>query len=644
MRILLATPPLTQLNTPYPATCYLTGFLKKRGFSVFQADPGLELVLRVFSKAGLEEVATLLKKSRAEGNTSNKASKSFFENETATLSRVEPAVRFLQGKDPTLAYQIIGRRFFPEGPRFSVLREFEALADPHAGQVDALGWAFGTLGLLDRAKFLATLFLDDIADVIKLLDPKFEFSRYGEKLAASAPTIEPLLAALNAPTFLDQHLKTITRELIQKHQPDLLCLTTPFPGNVFGAFWMAKCAKEFDPKIKVLLGGGYVNTELRELSEPRLFEFFDAVTLDDGEGPLLRLIDYFSGAGDETTLQRTFLCRGGRVEFFTSPEKDIAQAELGFPTYEGLKLDQYLSLFEMLNPMHRIWSDGRWNKLTLAHGCYWKKCNFCDVTLDYIQRYEPSPVETTLNRMKHLIEETGSSGFHFVDEAAPPALLRSLSERMVADGLSATWWGNVRFEKSFDDKLTQLMSQAGCIAISGGLEVASDRLLKLMQKGISVEQVARVTHSFSQAGIMVHAYLMYGFPTQTEQETIDSLERVRQLFESGCIQSAFWHRFSATAHSPVGQNPELFQIKISKRNSSAFAKNDLDFTDPTPCDHEWLGVGLKKAVYNYMLGIGLDQDVRSWFPPRGKAKTPKAQVPPDLIARALQSGKSRQKK
>jgi hypothetical protein len=294
----------------------------------------------------------------------------------------------------------------------------------------------------------------------------------------------------------------------------------------------------------------------------------------------------------------------------------------------------------MLNPMHRLWSDGRWNKLTIAHGCYWKQCTFCDVSLDYIARYDRAPADLLVDRIEALIAETGQTGFHFVDEAAPPAALRALSERLLERDVVITWWGNVRFEKSFTPELAQLLARAGCVAVSGGLEVASDRLLALMKKGVTVEQVARVTRALTDAGIMVHAYLMYGFPTETAQDTIDALERVRQLFAEGCLQSAFWHRFTATAHSPIGKQPELFGIQLRKPPAISFAKNDVAFDDPTGCDHDAFADGLRKAVYNYMHGLGLDADPRSWFArPRGGRlrgpAIPRVTVPPDLVRRAL---------
>src|SRR5690606_41040208 len=136
------------------------------------------------------------------------------------------------------------------------------------------------------------------------------------------------------------------------------------------------------------------------------------------------------------------------------------------------------------------------------------------------------------------------TGFHFVDEAAPPNLLKAMSEEILKRNLKVTWWGNIRFDPFFTAEVTQLMKKAGCIAVTGGIEVASERVLKLIDKGISIEKVAVTTKNFKDAGIFVHAYLMYGFPTQTMQETIDSLEVVRQLFKKNYLSSAYWHRFA----------------------------------------------------------------------------------------------------
>ncbi len=619
---------MTQLNTPYPSTAYLTGFLRSRGIDAVQEDIALALVLQLFSHSGLARVRAQLD-TLPQGQRSPQV-QAFLDHFDAYQATINSTIAFLQGRDATLAHRISTRRFLPEGSRFESLDVYVA----EEGE-DPLAWAFGALGTQDRARHLATLYLNDLSDVVREgIDPRFEFVRYAESLAQSQASFEPLAQALAAPlNLVDQTLVDLTLAAIERHQPTVVLVSVPFPGAVYAAFRMAQAIKGVAPHITTCLGGGFVNTELRELSEPRVFDYFDHVTLDAGERPVLCLLEHVQGRRSQQRLVRSFVrdAASQTVSYINWPEPDVAFAEVGTPTWDGLPLDSYLSLLDMLNPMHRLWSDGRWNKLTVAHGCYWKKCSFCDVSLDYISRYEGATAEVLVDRIEAIVQETGQTGFHFVDEAAPPKALKTLSAELLRRRLSISWWGNIRFEKSFTPALCQQMADSGCIAISGGLEVASDRLLNLMKKGVTVDQVARVTRALSDAGILVHAYLMYGFPTQTVQDTVDALEYVRQLFEAGCIQSGFFHRFACTVHSPVGQNPQDYGVTLQPLPPVSFAKNDIAFIDPTGVDHDALGRALKKALYNYMHGIGLEEDVRSWFP----MSVPKTQVGRRRIERAL---------
>jgi radical SAM superfamily enzyme YgiQ (UPF0313 family) len=635
LRVLSVIPPMTQLNTPYPSTAYLTGFLRSRNVDAVQEDLALKLVLRLLSPAGLDDI-----RQRAEALPKKQRTplvQGFIDHFARYRFTIGPTIAFLQGRDPTIAHRIASRTFLPEGPRFDAVDAYVDTSDPEGG--DPLGWAFGALGLADRARHLATLYLNELADILRdAVDARFEFVRYAETLAMSQPTFEPLAAALAAPpTLVDAYLKDLSLEALSRHQPALVLISTPFPGSVYGAFRIAQAIKAAHPQVVTVLGGGFVNTELRELTEPRVFDYFDYVTLDDGERPLLALLEHLQGKRGKSRLVRTFVRDADTraVRYLNLIEPDVPFAEVGTPTWDGLPLDGYLSVLDMLNPMHRLWSDGRWNKLTVAHGCYWKKCSFCDVSLDYIGRYDGAPAALLVDRIEAIIAETGQTGFHFVDEAAPPKALRALAEELLRRGVAISWWGNIRFEKSFTPELCQLLADSGCIAVSGGLEVASDRLLKLMKKGVSVDQVARVTHAFTEAGVLVHAYLMYGFPTQTVHDTVDALEYVRQLFEAGCIQSGFFHRFACTVHSPVGMNPEDYGVKLIPLPTISFAKNDIGFIDPTGVDHNRLGAALNKALYNYMHGIGLDADVREWFDER--VPRPRPRVGRHFIARALQA-------
>jgi len=623
---------MTQLNAPYAATPCLAGFLQRRGFDVAQADASLDLALRLFSLQGVREIAHEIRAAIP----SSKRSPSigfFLENQDAYEQTIEPTIRFLQGANASLAYRIAGRGFLPEGPRFDSLQQLEA-AFPDAAPGAGLRHLFGALGTQDLARHLASLYVDDLADAIRDgIDPRFEFSRYGEKLAIGASSFDALHAGLEAPpTMIDRYLEELTAGLMAHHHPDLVGFTVPFPGNLYGALRMARKIRRLHPTCRILLGGGYVNTELRDLAEPRLFDYVDYVTLDDGERPLLCLAEHMERRRSIHRLCRTFLRQEGRVAFMNDSEiQDVRALEKGAPSWEGLDLKRYLSLCELPNRMHRLWSEGQWNKLMLAHGCYWKKCAFCDTTLDYICRYDAVPAAQLVDQMESIMRQTGQTGFHFTDEAASPTLLRGIAAELIRRKLAITWWGNIRFEKAFTPECIALLAQSGCVAVTGGLETVSDRLLTLMQKGISVGEGARTAHRFATAGILVHAYLMYGFPTQTERDTVDALELVRQLFACECIHSAFWHRFALTVHSPISQNPKAYGIRIVGPPPGVFARNELFFEDAAGCNHDLLGRGLRKALYNYMYGLGLEEDVRVWF----DEQVPKPRIAPTKIARSL---------
>jgi len=616
--VYLITPPFTQLNTPYPATAYLKGFLNTRGITSFQADLGIEVTLRLFCRQGLEELFRRLDQRQSERSANAVRIIALREEYLATIDTV---IEFLQGKNPTLAHLIAKRDFLPEASRFEQARDLE--------------WAFGAMGTQDKAKYLATMYLEDLSDLIReCLDPYFGFSRYAERLGRCANSFDELYEALQQEhSYVDELLTGILKERMEEVQPQLVALSVPFPGNLYAAFRCAQWIRKHYPEVKIAMGGGFPNTELRSLSDVRVFEFFHYITLDDGEAPIENLVMHLERGTPVYTLKRTFTILHGQVVFINNAAcTDYRMGQVGTPDYSDFPLQDYISAIEVVNPMHSLWSDGRWNKLTMAHGCYWGKCTFCDTSLDYIGRYEPLTAGVIVDRMETMIAQTGMNGFHFVDEAAPPALMRSVALEIIRRKLVVSWWTNIRFEKSFTRDLCFLLKASGCIGVSGGLEVASDRLLGLIQKGITVAQVAKVNRNFTEAGIMVHAYLMYGFPTQTAQETIDSLEMVRQMFAAGILQSAYWHQFAMTAHSPVGLEPDKYLVTKESDLIGSFANNDIQHLDPTGTEHEAFSYGLKKSLHNFMHGVGLDYPLQKWF----EFKVPRTSVPPDHIVKSLE--------
>lgn len=590
--ILLITPPFIQINSPYPATTMLKAFLESKGFTAEQCDLSLLTMLELLSEKNLKACFAKIPTKNLSKNTHN-----FLKNKNLYLQNIDRVIKFLQGNFFEFENHILNNKL-PKGNRYHL-------------QKHSLSTFKDNNSL--KAQFLASIFVEEIADFLtENIDSRFGFSRYAEKIILQNVSFQKIFKTTLKDTFITHLMLKILDQEIKDKKPKSIGFSIPFPGNFILALKAAFFVKQHYPEIKVIFGGGFINTELRQLSEKQLFENADFVCLDDGELPLLQIMKHLDD--ENVPLKRTFIRKDDKVLFMDDcPETDFHHSSLPVQNYAGLPLQKYFSMVETSNPMHNLWSHGKWIKMMLSHGCYWHQCAFCDTSLDYIKRYSTADSEQLCDRMEALTQQTRWSDFHFVDEAASPAVLRKLAETILKRNLKIRWWTNIRFEKAFTAELCQLLAKSGCIAVSGGIEVASDRLLQKMKKGVSIAQVAESCFHFQQAKIMVHGYLMYGFPTQTAQETIDSLEVVRQLFANKLLQSAFWHRFTMTVHSPVGINPEKFNVKRINLPPQHFLQNALEHIDKKGCKHELYALGLRKAIYNYIHQNGFDFPLQTWF-------------------------------
>ncbi|MGE5364603.1 MAG: B12-binding domain-containing radical SAM protein [Bacteroidota bacterium] len=597
MRTLLIIPPFIQVNTYFPSVTQLAGYLQFNGYEARSFDLSLSVLLSVFSREGLSDIFAII----GDSSTADPSVTRALSLKDRYIDTIDSVIEYLQGKNTAFAYRLASDHYLPQGDSFAdTAHEAEA---------------FGQLGIMDKAKYYCSLYLDDICRLIsKTITPHFGFSRYAEKLSLGCHDFQAIESELNrGVNYIESLIEKHTQRIIEEYAPDIAGFTIPFPGNLLGALISARFIKKNYSNIKIVFGGGYINTELRELKDPAIFNYTDYITYDDGELPLLNIVRNTAKTGS-APYTRTLSCENGMLKYSDTSSEHPPHNDLPCPSTEGIEPEKYFSMTEVLNPMHRLWSDGFWNKLTAAHGCYWHKCTFCDTTLDYIGRYSPARAATVVDWMEGLIRSTGRNSFHFTDEAAPPSLLKEIAIEILKRRLSVVWWGNIRFEKAFTSDLCRLLALSGCVAVSGGIEAAEERLLKLIKKGVTLPQAAQVLYNFYSAGILVHTYLMYGFPTETGQEITDSLELVRQMFACGIVKSAYWHRFSLTVHSPVFASPEMYNIKPSGApDSNPFANNDLAYEDLSGVDYEKYSFGLNKAIYNFMHGIGLDWDVQQWF-------------------------------
>ncbi|MCK5759643.1 MAG: radical SAM protein [Candidatus Delongbacteria bacterium] len=614
MKILLIIPPFTQLNSPYASLPFLKGTLDKFGIDCDLLDLSIETASKLFSG---ESLVLLAKKLSTDNDLKNNGIVKFFlDNQDRYINIIDEVMNFLRDKNTPLVKNILSGNYLPLGKTVSAALDSTQFNIPSEGY----------------AKYLASLFIDDVFLFYRELSPGYELSKYQEKLGLNAGSFDKIYEYLiNSEDIITEAMYTIL-DKIDFNDYQLVGISIPFPGNLVAGLKTAKYIRSKFPSIKIALGGGYVNTELRNLSETRIFEFVDFITLDDGEQPLLSIIDLLENKITETELCRTFVLKNDKATYIDNTNLPIISAkEIGIPNCEGLPFNKYFSIIESINPMYKLWSVRNMNKLRLAQGCYWHKCKFCDTSLPYIKKFKMTPVDILIEQVKEMIKQTNVNSFHFVDEAIQPSLAIELSIRLLQEKINIEWWGNIRLEKEFTEDVCKLLSLSGCIAVVAGLESGSDVTLQAMNKGIDLEQAVEVCYNFSSNDILVHTYLIYGFPGESGQELINSVEASRQMFEAEIVDSAYWHRYSLTFHSEVYKNKENYKIKVINDKINPFANNDIRYIDLENKNIDKYSSGLKKATYNFMLNSCLDNDIRSWF----EFKTPKPTLKRNAVENIL---------
>ena len=602
--ICLVIPPFTQLNTTYPSITYLHRFIKQHGYTAHLLDASITVAVQIFSRTGLQEIFENIEQQLEDGAEYPEEVWLLVARKQRILSIIDSVISFLQGKDNTLHAKIFAGGFLPETPRLAMV------SLEH----------FGSMGAYDGSKYLCTLFIEDIADLLKCcVDIGFDFGKYQAHLATGSVLFEPIIERLEQTTLIDAYIDAVTDTIATS----CVAISIPFAGTVYAALRMGKRLRQRG--IAVWFGGGYVNTELRDMNDIRIWDYCDALCYDAGEEPLLHLLHRHYNKDHHLIRTKT------KEGYFHSPTHSH-NPFVPIGDYGDLPLGQYLQLLDTLSPAHRMWSDGRWNKFTLAHGCYWKKCSFCDIHVDYISRYVPASIVELVDQIEEVIAQTGNTGFHFVDEAAPPKMLREFALEILKRDIQISFWGNIRFEKAYTPDLCQLLAKAGLSMVTGGLEVAENRLLQKMRKGVTVEQAIHCTKAFQDAGILVHAYLMYGFPSQTTQETLNSMEMVRQLFAANLLDSAFWHRFVLTKHSDVYANPKEYAVEILHPSAEVFATNDIEHRDLKGDNHDIFDDVLPYALNLWMRGEDLDTPIYRFF----DRKMPKITVSSNFVSMHIQ--------
>ena len=648
-----------QLNTAYPSGAYLTSFFKTENCEASWCDFNIRLFYEIFSAAGLRRLFEL-----SESHALQLADQAERKGDDNTAFNLR---RYISQKENWIEWiDFITAVLCGGGARE---KEHQFLYSPFAPRGSRMENYLSNLAengrdpTVDDMRFLCSFALADLSDYITVaFDPQFSLVRYAESLAVDTRTFSDFEAQINSPVmehFYKPVLESLLTELtaasggrafrcsadapaaslaslspvaacgaapIPKPDSLLICISIPFAGTFLPALYTARCLKEkLGSSVFICIGGGFVNTELREASDPALAKYIDAISYDRGYGSYHALLNACHAelvSASHLYKLRLFTTQpDGSVKvtepLWQSPDFEKFENEITakiIPDYSDIDFSIYPRMCDDANSMHRIWTDGAWIKAYLAHGCYWHRCAFCDTSLDYVCGYKPTDIEPLYNGLLKTARDKGVYGIHFVDEALPPLALKKFALLNARSGNPLYFWGNVRFEKTFTKDLAAFLSYCGLGGVSAGIESATGTGLESINKGTDIASITRACCAFKEAGILVHAYMIYGFWNDSPQTIIDSMETLRQFFEAGLLDSAFWHKFVLTRNSTVynqWQKAGTLDLVSSEEASSAFARNNLHFKGEEKFNK--FGAPLETALNCWMHGDRLDQHVQKWF-------------------------------
>lgn len=649
MKTIVILPPLVQLNTPYPSGAYLSAFFKSQGHDCHWYDMSVELVNAIFCREGLKKLFSLTEKTalkKAEefissgDETSASILREYIYQEKTWIEWIDPIMEILRDgtnfSSRELCHRFVFSPFVPHGNRMN--RYLENLdREP----------------CIDDARNLACAAVEDLADYITFVyDKNFSLIRYAESIAINEKSFQQIEDSIESPLF-NNFYKPIVESLVNNvklssKEKILVCISVPFAGTFIGALYTAKIFRQIlNDNAYITFGGGFINTELRDCEDIRLSSYCNALSYDRGYGSYKIVLENITS--DKFSATPAYKLR----QFFSDKiipqkeeDKELEEFENKItgnlvPDYSDIDFSKYARMADDTNPMQRIWSDGSWLKAYLAHGCYWHRCAFCDVTLDYVKSYQMTNIKNLFNGLYSQCMQKNIRGIHFVDEAMPPVAMVKFAKENIEKESPLAWWGNVRFEKTYSYQMAQILSAGGLMGVSGGIEIATGSGLDKISKGTDLESIVSACCAFKEAGILIHAYMIYGYYGETEQDTINSMETLRQLFATGLIDSCFWHKFVLTRHSRIysewlqGMHKDLVP---SEDKSGIFAKNGMHFKGENRLAK--FGEGLNNALQHWMHGEKLNSPLSQWF----DFNVPKPTVPKNLVEQAVEKYEKRKAK
>ncbi len=519
MKILLLFPPTWHPSQPYLSLPSLTGFLAQAGVrNVSQRDLGIELLDTMLTRAYGEEIyQCLIEKVR---DLERKR-----EGETGASS-TEHYARLVESLD-----------------RFPYLIDRIELA-----KETLRGEGFYDLDQYRDSLFLIDKWLELVSSLyfptrITVVDNQFSsYSIYSSKDLLKVIRDEEQNPYISL--FREKCLPSILAG-----QPELVGVSITATSQIVPGLTLCRLIKEAAPDIHLTIGGSIFTRLVDNLRRcPGLFDLTDDFVVFEGETALLELVNQMEGKRDFSKVPNLVYRQNGKITV-NQPFYSENVNQLPAPNYDGFPLGRYLSPEPVL-------------PVQFSRGCYYKDCAFCALTLDH-QNFRQKDPGKTVDELAWLKQRYGAGFFFFTDECFALSPTKRLCQQMIDRNLNVQWTCEMRFEKNLSRDLLVLMRDAGCLKIVFGLESFNQRVMDFMKKGIKQESVRRITNDCVDLGIAVHCYIIVGFPTEREEE---ALETMNFIVENKKLHSSFGFScqpclFDLEKEAPIMSDPGSYGIR-----------------------------------------------------------------------------------
>jgi len=519
MRATLIQPPLIWPFGPYLSVPALAAYLRRQGHEVLTIDANLDVYDRLFSRSGLRELC----------------------------DRLGERFRWLDRR-PRLAWPEQEEYLrLVEGARTRLPAYLDGVEDVKQAFRSLDGYRLGPDGTLPlEAAWHAYM------ELKHLILPD-----YPNRLGLPALPLDRLYRSIDGSEPLSyDHILEETARRVAAAAPGVIGLSFTFSEQVLGGLTLAHRLRRHCPDVHIVVGGSYFSALRDGLDDilPRL-PFVDSVVLDEGEGPLSALMEAVGRGADLDKVPGLVRVAGGRVRY-SEPPGPMPVDDLPCPDFNGLELDRYFAAEPVL-------------PYATARGCYHGRCAFCNFSLAS-RRFRARSPELVARDLEAIGRRHGRL-FYFVQECEPPARMHRVAEAFIDRGLDINYQLFARFESDFDQALADRLAASGCLYIFFGLEAGSDRVNRLMRKGIDLRDAPRIVGCCVQAGLNVVVSSIRGFPGETASEygdTVRFYQEVRRRFAHRARITGGTHLFRLNRGSDIDRHPERYGVAPGYRHGA----------------------------------------------------------------------------